>query len=1176
MSRKTLLVACGGSGIKTLMRFNEMMAGNDEWRKRLPNDVAYLIIDTEVELTNEFTTKVAKQMGDIGESGMPLIRLLQITKGLNDIGDIVDNVFYGHEDDPAYARLRPFWWFNPDGRTPFRAQYIKDIERGAGQSCPVSYLCTWKALPKFDEVLNDLLDNIKRRNMHESRPLENMQVFFVAGLAGGTGRGTWMPAAFKVRKSLEERGFKINPSGIFFERGCYPNVGLSDEQMDLGMKVNTVTGLSELSAWMRVLEGDPEYFFTLPNLMRPDYDPNDPTGPAETDIIKVRVGEKDSFRRSPLNSAYLICDDAGHGHLESNDQYHQMAGAALYTLVAGSQIVGSTAINKLKNFGSLGANTFEVETVPLKAYFEASLRMAAVDAVCKKAEKGSDLDKSADSVISSLAEEDNPLHGLSVFSVKDAVGPNDIAASTGASGVVPRIIGALRAENANIQQNFVAQMKKQKPKEAWQFVSKALAVSDVGKEKIDAAIDHILAELKVTDLCAALGKLVETAYANDRMKASFGRAIAVIDKLETIFANSMANLDKRIIFGKDAFLQDKDVVARFKPEFDEMAKRNTMKEKITFTNFTEVEQKYLSTKFSWLYNCALFFKIRPLLKKRFEMVISSLEQVKSACGVLAKALSKAQKTFEKDTDACVGAKRGEAYARLFTAPTTKAMLADIPYDASAQMMYRRVLKPIMTRDQVCNLLLAEDSSSMRTNLINATILDELKRLLAMKNAPEADYVVEMEKALERTFTTNVFLAKDFMDVNFSFARVLKNNIPHWNDLISAMCGSMYEYEDLRRRLQDYIGIDLANGADVEEPDEMPPRIRVDGIIDRIALSMVSTCRPWVQLANRVAFKDLETIVLLPVGLSSNRVSELNKLIKASHDSQNVSVFHHDSESTTGCKLPSDRIVVFASQCISADDCQNGEQALDLVQSISRMWKEPKVKAALEEAEKPDSKAYFEKKGEIYRERRRGLGFVSPIYVNEPKLADSRWHPWKKELTVDDVEELKASIDNALLYSFLGVNAKDDEKAILDGIADRFNWKLPLLEMGKGKSEDFTFSREPLVWQNGRGEEDVMPVWEADETVITSIDKLYAYLAGQGKPGLEGSKLVKAQEDGAKQLKHLLSEADVFAEKIVPSIGVAALEKLRSARNKWLTARARAATKDDVPFWQRLQKTAKAQ
>ena len=1173
MSRKTLLVACGGSGIKTLMRFNEMMAGNDEWRKRLPNDVAYLIIDTEVDLTNDFVTKVRNQMGDIGESGMPLIRLLQITKGLNSIGQIVDDVFYGHDNDPAYMRLRPHWWFNPDGRTPFRAQYIRDIERGAGQSCPVSYLCTWKALPQFEKVLADLLDNLARRNMHENRPLENMQVFFVAGLAGGTGRGTWMPTAFKVRKFLEDRGFEINPTGIFFERGCYPNVGVSDKDQDLGMKVNTVTGLSELSSWMRVFEGK-KYFFSLPNLMEPGFDPNNPTGPADTDVIKVDPDEKDPPKRSPLNSAYLICDDAGHGHLEDNDQYHQMVGAALYTLVAGSQIVGSTAINKLKNFGSLGANTFEVETVLLKAYFESFLRMAAVEAVCRKAGKGDALDKAADEVLASLEDEENPLHGLDVFSVKTPVGAADISAASQSPRVVSRAIGLLRAQNANIQQSFIAQMKKQKPKDVWQFVVKTLAASTVGKDKVEEALDQILSDLKVSDLCASLGKLVETAYSNDRMKASFGRAIAAIEKMETVYENSIANLDKPIVFGKDSYKKDKDLLERFKPEFDEMAKRNTIKEKFTFTNFTESEQKYLADKFAWLYNCALFFKIRPLLKKRFETALASLGQVKSACALLSKTLAKVQKEFEKQTDAVVGARRGEAFNRLFTAPTTPAMLADIPLDASAKMMYRRVLKPIMTKDDVRKLLLAEDSCSMRTSQIDAAILAELKRLLSLKKTPEADYVAEMQKSLERTFGTNVFLGKDFMDANFSFDRVLKANIPHWNDLIADMCGNMFQYEDLRRRLQDYIGVDLAADGDVENPGELPPRIRTDSLIERIALSMVSTCRPWVQLNTRVALKDLETIVLLPIELTDNRTSAFNTEIKTKHDSQNVSVFHHGSTTTTGCLLPPDRIVVFASQCISAG---KGEQALDLVQSVSRMWAEAKVKAALEDAEKVDAKAYFEKDGEGYEERRRGLGFVSPIYVNEPLLANHRWRPWKKTLTVDDVEELNLSIDRALLYAFLGSNAnREDEQAILGDIAERFHWGLPLLEMGKGKSEDFTFTREPLVWKNGRGEEDVMPVWEAGETVITSIDKLYDYLAGGGKPGLEGSKLLKAQEDGAKQLKHLLSEAEAFEKQIVPSIGATALDKLRSARNKWLTARERSASKEDKPFWKRLQAAAKGQ
>ena len=100
-------------------------------------------------------------------------------------------------------------------------------------------------------------------------------------------------------------------------------------------------------------------------------------------------------------------------------------------------------------------------------------------------------------------------------------------------------------------------------------------------------------------------------------------------------------------------------------------------------------------------------------------------------------------------------------------------------------------------------------------------------------------------------------------------------------------------------------------------------------------------------------------------------------------------------------------------------------------------------------------------------------------------------------------------------------------------------------------------------------------WQTGQS-LPSIDNLYAYLMGRGKPGLEGSKLVKAQEDGAKQLAHILAEADIFAEKIAPSIGADALGKLRAARNKWLTARARAASKDDLPFWQRLQKVAKAQ
>ena len=54
MSRKTLLIGCGGSGITTLKRFNEMLAGNRQWRDRLWEEVSYLVVDTNVDDTQDF------------------------------------------------------------------------------------------------------------------------------------------------------------------------------------------------------------------------------------------------------------------------------------------------------------------------------------------------------------------------------------------------------------------------------------------------------------------------------------------------------------------------------------------------------------------------------------------------------------------------------------------------------------------------------------------------------------------------------------------------------------------------------------------------------------------------------------------------------------------------------------------------------------------------------------------------------------------------------------------------------------------------------------------------------------------------------------------------------------------------------------------------------------------
>ena len=49
MKNKTLLIGCGGSGITTLCRFNEMLAGNASCRNDIWEGISYLILDTEVK-----------------------------------------------------------------------------------------------------------------------------------------------------------------------------------------------------------------------------------------------------------------------------------------------------------------------------------------------------------------------------------------------------------------------------------------------------------------------------------------------------------------------------------------------------------------------------------------------------------------------------------------------------------------------------------------------------------------------------------------------------------------------------------------------------------------------------------------------------------------------------------------------------------------------------------------------------------------------------------------------------------------------------------------------------------------------------------------------------------------------------------------------------------------------
>ncbi|MBR3025711.1 MAG: hypothetical protein IKH71_14825, partial [Oscillospiraceae bacterium] len=68
MAVKTLLVGCGGSGIKSLMRFNQLMSSNRDWRENMSERIAYLVVDTEVDMVRRFEASVAQDMDGVTPS----------------------------------------------------------------------------------------------------------------------------------------------------------------------------------------------------------------------------------------------------------------------------------------------------------------------------------------------------------------------------------------------------------------------------------------------------------------------------------------------------------------------------------------------------------------------------------------------------------------------------------------------------------------------------------------------------------------------------------------------------------------------------------------------------------------------------------------------------------------------------------------------------------------------------------------------------------------------------------------------------------------------------------------------------------------------------------------------------------------------------------------------------
>ena len=323
-----LVIGCGGSGLTTLSSLNRLLVQNPAMLPRLSNEVYYLAVDTEVEALDKFEEEIKGQMG---QYPAPFMDRIQLSHNMNILNEMIRpnfiEPFSKQQNAKGLMRLREHWWFDGNGN-PFVAPRVTNLIKGAGQCPPASYGLAWFYLDEIGDAIKRIVNHMVAHGYGDPTQLKNMNLVIVAGLSGGTGRGCWNLIAFKVRDYLLSK-YKVTvpPVGVFFDANVYESVARDNEGQQLALEVNSLTGLSELSCWMvnGGKAGTDCFKYSLPNVKSPDR--------VSTDVLKVNL-DLNPTAGAPVSSAFLVCGKSESAILDNNRQYHEMAGAALYAMIA--------------------------------------------------------------------------------------------------------------------------------------------------------------------------------------------------------------------------------------------------------------------------------------------------------------------------------------------------------------------------------------------------------------------------------------------------------------------------------------------------------------------------------------------------------------------------------------------------------------------------------------------------------------------------------------------------------------------------------------------------------------------------------------------------------------------------------------------------------------------------
>jgi hypothetical protein len=363
-----LYIGFGGSGAKTLTAFVRNLVQHREWGSETDTHFAFMLMDTDKADLDRYAAEIQSACRQLGKD--PIVRTVQTSRGVtnfqHEVAARLDRV--GH-----HANLKRAWWYGKDPEPgsverPFVASRLRrSPELGAGQCPPVSTFLAWTVLENIEVEIRKVVEQLSRRlTLADGNQDWTLDATLIAGLAGGTGRGCWHLLGFKIREELRKLGKETKPVGFFFDSSVFQDIMAGDPGQAIKMKVNALTGFSELTGWLRNEDAGDPYRFVLPSLDRPQ----DPQSNL-VDVMRVVGGESDKplpgvHGESPVSQAFVVFGGGRAGRPGQPEFYYEIVANALYSRLVGQ--IASGTINQESGLAGIGSASIEVPIVRIRDY----------------------------------------------------------------------------------------------------------------------------------------------------------------------------------------------------------------------------------------------------------------------------------------------------------------------------------------------------------------------------------------------------------------------------------------------------------------------------------------------------------------------------------------------------------------------------------------------------------------------------------------------------------------------------------------------------------------------------------------------------------------------------------------------------------------------------------------